>query len=285
MTGSPAAPRSGENTLTVSQSSGSAPGAAGDTGVSANPDCGGGGPNAAASRTPSHGRAGRGAANRRSPTGGWANGMPRKMATPSPARPRTSPPAVRTTGSVTSMRTPSPAGPGPDISGCGPLWPPGRRLRHRVEQDDGNLARRGALLVIREIRGDFLLPGVDRRPLVRVRDPRPDLDRRGAHLDGGVRVRDQVAEPLRVTRPARRRAEDREAVAHLLVDQRVHPFGAALGPGMVQQQEGGSLEPAAHLPAVRAELLDDLSVEVLTFGHGWLPSGFLCLSRRIIGGR
>src|SRR5216683_659339 len=158
MTGSPAAPRSGENTLTVSQSSGSAPGAAGDT---ANPDCGGGGPNAAASRTPSHGRAGRGAANRRSPTGGRANGMPRKMATPSPARPRTSPPAVRTTGSVTSMRTPSPAGPGPDISGCGPLWPPGRRLRHRVEQDDGNLARRGALLVIREIRGDFLLPGVE----------------------------------------------------------------------------------------------------------------------------
>src|SRR5229473_2173588 len=176
MTGSPAAPRSGENTLTVSQSSGSAPGAAGDTGVSANPDCGGGGPNAAASRTPSHG------------------------------------PAVRTTGSVTSMRTPSPAGPGPDISGCGPLWPPGRRLRHRVEQDDGNLARRGALLVIREIRGDFLLPGVDRRPLVRVRDPRPDLERLGAHLDGGVRVRDQVAEPLRVTRPARRRAEDRKSV-------------------------------------------------------------------------
>ena len=109
MTGSPAAPRSGENTLTVSQSSGSASGAAGDIGVTRNPDCGGGGPNAAASRTPSHGRAGRGAANRRSPTGGWANGMPRKTATLSCARPRTSPAAVRTTGSVTSMRTPSPA--------------------------------------------------------------------------------------------------------------------------------------------------------------------------------
>ena len=109
MTGSPAAPRSGENTLTVSQSSGSVPGAAGDIGVSRNADCGGGGPNAAASRTPSHGRAGRGAANRRSPTGGWANGMPRKTATSSCARPRTSPAAVRTTGSVTSMRTLSPA--------------------------------------------------------------------------------------------------------------------------------------------------------------------------------
>src|SRR5580704_508629 len=167
MTGSPAAPRSGENTLTVSQSSGSAPGAAGSIGVSSNPDCGGGGPKVAASRTPSQARAARGAANRRSPTGGWANGMPRKTATPPFARPRTSPAAVRTTGSVVSMRAPSPAGLGPDISRCGPLCPSGRRLRHRVEQDDGNHTRRGGLLVLGEARDVFLLLAPDRLPLVR----------------------------------------------------------------------------------------------------------------------
>ena len=103
----PAPPGSGENTLTVSQSSGSAPGATDAVGPSMNADCGGGGPNMSASRTPSHGRAGCGAANRRVPTGGWANGMPRKTATPFSARPRTCPAAVRTTGSVTSIRTPS----------------------------------------------------------------------------------------------------------------------------------------------------------------------------------
>src|ERR1700729_3901399 len=122
MTGSPAAPRSGENTLTVSQSSGSASGAAGDIGVTRTPDCGGGGPNAVASRVPSQGRAGRGAANRRSPTGGWANGMPRKTAMSAALRrPRTRPLAVRTTGSVTSMHAPLvPRGPraGPDL----PVW-------------------------------------------------------------------------------------------------------------------------------------------------------------------
>ena len=106
MTGSPAAPRPGENTLTVSQSPGSASGETGAIAAGRNPDCGGGGPNMAASRTPSQGRAGRGAANRRSPTGGWANGMPRKTAMPFSVRPRTAPAAVRTTGSDTSMRTP-----------------------------------------------------------------------------------------------------------------------------------------------------------------------------------
>src|SRR6266700_1174701 len=276
MTGSPAAPRSGENTLTVSQSSGSAPGAGGDTGVSRNPDCGGGGPNMAASRTPSQARAGRGAANRRSPTGGWANGMPRKTATPPSDRPRTCPAAVRTTGSVTSMRTSSPA-PGPEISGCGPRWPPGRRLRHRVEQEDGNLARRGALLIICEIGHAFLLRGIDSRPLVRFRHPGPDLDGRRAHLDRDIRVREQVAEPLRVARLAAGRTEYRVAVVHLLVDQRVHPFGPALGAGVVQQQEGLALKPAAYLAIVRPEFLDDLSVEVLAVGHGRLPSHFLLL--------
>src|SRR5229473_5156706 len=196
MTGSPAAAGSGENTLTVSQSPGSAPGAMGDIGVSRNPDCGGGGPNMAASRTPSQGRAGRGAAYRRSPTGGSANGMPRKTATPPSTRPRTRPAAVRTTGSVTSMRAPSPGGAG-NIP-VRTLWPPGRRLRLRVEQDDGNLARRGALLIIREIGHALLLRGIDGRPLGRVRHPGPDLDGRRAHLDRDIRVREQVAEPLRV---------------------------------------------------------------------------------------
>src|SRR5580693_8689921 len=124
MTGNPAAPGSGVNTLTVSQSSGSVPGAAGGAGVTAYADCGGGGPNTAASRTPSQSRAGRGAANRRSPVGGSANGMPRK--TPMPAalrRPRTRPLAVRTTGSVTSMYAPLvPRGPraGPDFARMDP---------------------------------------------------------------------------------------------------------------------------------------------------------------------
>src|SRR2546429_509453 len=52
MTGSPAPPRSGENTLTVSQSSGSAPGATGADGPRLNADCGGGGPQQAAPPPP-----------------------------------------------------------------------------------------------------------------------------------------------------------------------------------------------------------------------------------------
>src|SRR5260370_37790478 len=271
MTGSPAAPGPGENTLTVSQSPGSAPGSMGDIGVSRNPDGGGGDPNMAAARTPSQGRAGRGAANRRSPTGGWANGMPRKTATPPSARPRTRPAAVRTTGSVTSMRAPSPGGAG-NIP-VRTLWPPGRRLRLRVEQDDGNLARRGALLIIREIGHALLLRGPDRGPLVLIRHPGPDLDGRRAQLDADVRVRDHVAEPLRVARLPSGRAENRVAVAHLLVDQRVHPLGAGLGAGLVQQQHGLSLEEPAYLSSVRTELLYDLAVEVFTVGHGPAPFG------------
>src|SRR4249919_4056295 len=198
MTGSPAPPSSGENTLTVSQSSGSAPGATGAVGPSMNADCGGGGPNMSASRTPSHGRAGCGAANRRAPTGGWANGMPRKTATPFSARPRTCPAAVRTTGSVTSIRTPS--GMSRKTSGCGPMWPPGRTLRHRVEQDDWNFARRGSLLIVREIGHALLLRGPDRGALAPFGYPRPGLHGGRAQLDGDLRMRDEVAEPLRVAR-------------------------------------------------------------------------------------
>src|SRR6201995_2733409 len=175
MTGSPAPPGSGENTLTVSQSSGSAPGATGAVGPSMNADCGGGGPNKSASPTPAHGPAGWGAANRRPPTGGWANGMPRNTATPFSARPRTCPAAVRTTGSVTSIRTPSRAM-SRETSGCGPLWPPGRTLRHRVEKDDWNFARRGVLLIICEMGHAFLLRGPDRGALVALGHPGPGPD-------------------------------------------------------------------------------------------------------------
>src|SRR4029077_9653733 len=241
MTGSPAGPRSGENTLTVSQSSGSAPGATGAVGVSRNADCGGGGPNMAASRTPSQGRAGSGAANRRWPVGGWANGMPRKTATPFSARPRTCPAAVRTTGSVTSMRTPL-QGMSRKISGCGPLWPPGRRLRHRVEQDDGNLARRGVLLIVREMGHAFLLRGPDRGALVPVGDPGPGPDGRRADLEGDVRAGDQVTEPLRVAWLPSERGEDGVTAPYLLVDEGVDPFGTRLGPGVVQQQQRLPLE-------------------------------------------
>src|SRR5436190_1400155 len=246
MTGSPAPPSSGENTLTVSQSSGSAPGATGAVGPSMNADCGGGGPNMSASRTPSHGRAGCGAANRRAPTGGWANGMPRNTATPFSARPRTCPAAVRTTGSVTSIRTPS--GDEPETSGCGPLWPPGRTLRHRVEQHDRNFARRGVHLIVREMGHAFLLRGPDRGALIPLGHPGPGLDGRRADLGRDVRVGDQVAEPLRVARLPAGRGEHRVRAPHLLVDERVDPFGARLGPAVVQQHRLPLEEPSG-LPA------------------------------------
>src|ERR687895_2784982 len=70
--GSPSVPRSGDQTLSVSQSS-DAP--------DVDEACGAGGPNVDASRAPSHGCTGTGARNRRAPTGGWAYGMPRKTAT------------------------------------------------------------------------------------------------------------------------------------------------------------------------------------------------------------
>src|SRR6476661_2954188 len=121
MTGSPAPPGSGENTLTVSQSSGSALGATGAVGPSMNADCGGGGPNMSASRTPSHGRA--------------------------VLRPPAYLPGGRTDHGLGYIH-PHPFGDEPETSGCGPLWPPGRTLRHRGEQHDWNFARRGGQLVV-----------------------------------------------------------------------------------------------------------------------------------------
>src|SRR6185437_9792244 len=270
MTGSAAPPGSGENTLTVSQSSGSAPGATGAEGASRSPDCGGGGPNMAASRTPSQALAGCGAANRRAPTGGWANGMPRKTATPFSTRPRTCPAAVRTTGSVTSIRTPSRAM-SRKSSGCGPLWPPGRTLRHRVEQDDWNFARRGVLLIICEMGHAFLLRGPDRGALVARGYPGPGPDGGRADLKGDVRADDQVAEPLRVARLPAGRGEDGVTAPDLKVDERVDPFGTRLGPGVVQQQQWLPLEEPPDLPVVRTEFRDDLAVEVVAIRHGLAP--------------
>src|SRR5690348_6665769 len=221
----------------------------------------------AASRTPSQSRAGSGAANRRTPTGGWANGMPRKTATSFSTRPRTCPAAVRTTGSVTSIRTPSRAM-SRKTSGCGPLWPPGRTLRHRVEQDDWNFARRSVLLIICEMGHAFLLRGPDRGALVALGHPGPGPDGGRADLDGDVRAGDQVAEPLRVTRLPSGRREDGVTAPDRKVDERVDPFGTRLGPGVVQQQQRLTLEEPPDLSAVRAEFRDDLAVEVVAIRHG-----------------
>src|SRR5882724_12087038 len=156
--------------------------------------------------------------------------MPRKTAMPFSVRPRTCPATVRTTGSVTSMRTPSPIAIGKSwavisasgyygsgISGCGRLWPPGRRLRLRGEHDDGNHAGRGSLLILCELGIPLLLRLPDRVPLISVGHPGPGLHGRPADLDRDLRVSDQVAEPLRVTGLTAERGEDGKIAVHLLV--------------------------------------------------------------------
>jgi hypothetical protein len=65
-------------------------------------------------------------------------------------------------------------------------------------------------------------------------------------------VGDQVAKPLRVARLPAGRAEHRVRAPHLLVDERVDPFGARLGPVVVQQQHRLPLEePPAFPPFAR----------------------------------
>ena len=84
-----------------------------------------------------------------------------------------------------------------------------------------------------------------------------------AYLDRGVRVGHQVVIPVRVGRSAALRAENGEALADRLVDERTYPLHAALRPRVVQEQEGAALERAADLAGVRAEFFDDLRVEVV----------------------
>src|SRR6201989_1524158 len=175
MTGSPAPPGSGENTLTVSQSSGSAPGATGAVGPSMNADFGGWGPDG--------GRAERYAAEH-----GHAV-----------LRPPAYLPGGRTDHGLGYIH-PHPFGDEPETSGCGPLWPPGRTLRHRVQQHDWNFARRGVHLVVREMGHTLLLRGPDRGALVALGHPGPGPDGGRADLGRNVGVGDQVAEPLRVAR-------------------------------------------------------------------------------------
>src|SRR6266576_2976578 len=103
MTGSAAPPGSGENTLTVSQSSGSAPGATGADG---------------------------GLGERYAAEDGHAVLHPPAYL-----------PGGRTDHGLGYIHPHPFSGDEPETSGCGPPWPPGRTLSHRVEQDDWNFAR------------------------------------------------------------------------------------------------------------------------------------------------
>src|ERR1700761_4426134 len=163
MTGSRACgPGSGDQTLTVSQSSGSpSPGGAETT-----RPCGwgGGAPKLSAGRAPSQWAAGWGAWKRSGPTGGRANGMPRKTLTPSSRRPTTRPVLVRASGVATRAV---------------------RSALGGLEDDDRDLAV-GLGLVLGEPRLGLLLAGPDRLPLGRVGHPGGHRDGLGAGLDGGL---------------------------------------------------------------------------------------------------
>jgi hypothetical protein len=93
-------------------------------------------------------------------------------------------------------------------------------------------------------------------------DARPDRDGLRSHLNGGVWVGHQVVIPVRVERAASLRAENGEALTNLLAHERTDPLHAALRALMVQQQHRGVRERAADVAAIRAELLDDLRVEI-----------------------
>src|SRR6266566_4145768 len=142
-----------------------------------------------------------------------------------------------------------------------------KTLRLRVEQDDWNFARRGVLLIVREMGHAFLLRGPDRGAFVARGHPCPGPDGGRAHLHRHVGVSDHIAEPLRVARLPSGRAEYRIAAPHRQVDERIDPFGACLGPGVVQQQQRLPLEEPPDLPAVGAKFRDDFSIEVVAIRH------------------
>src|ERR1700761_8556557 len=251
MTGSRAAgPRSGDQTLTVSQSSGSpVPGGA----ETARPDgWGGGAPNVSAARMPSQGSAGSGDRKRKGPTGGRAKGMPRKTCRPPSERPVTRPVVVRTGG-------------GTGASGAGAAMASGPSAGGGLEDDDRDLAA-GLLLVLGEPGLQFLLPGPDRLPLLRVGHPGGPRDGLGADLEGGLGVGLQVVVPGRVVRGTGLGGEDRVAAVHRLVGQRGDPLLAGPGPGVVQQDQVVSGK-RLDLAAVGAELVDDAGVPIIEFGH------------------
>jgi hypothetical protein len=63
-----------------------------------------------------------------------------------------------------------------------------------------------------------------------------------------------------VPRPS---SEDGDRVGgEALVGDRIDPFGAGLGPAMVQHEERAPFERAADAPVVRAELVDDRLIPV-----------------------
>src|ERR1700722_18931535 len=135
-------------------------------------------------------------------------------------------------------------------------------LLNGIENEHRDLPGRRGYLVFREIRPFPLLPLPDLLPLARARDARLDRDGLRAHLDGRVRVRHQVVIPVWVGRGAPLRGKNSEAIADRLVDKRAYPLRAAFRPRVVQEQHGGARERAAHLARVRAELFDDLRVEI-----------------------
>src|SRR4051794_24930769 len=137
-----------------------------------------------------------------------------------------------------------------------------------LEDHDGDRAPRRRLLVLGELWEGRLLRSPDPLALVLVRHPRPHVSLLRAELDLRVGIRNDVVVPVGVRRRTALRGEHGDrAVAEVLVHQRVDAFGAGLRPLVVQKDHRRPLEHAADLPAVRAELLDDLLVEILHVTH------------------
>src|SRR5581483_8719137 len=128
--------------------------------------------------------------------------------------------------------------------------------------DDGDLPI-GLLLVLGEARHELLLPLPDPVPLLALGDASAHIEGVGADLDGDVRVCLDVVEPVGVRRGAALGREDSEAVAHLLVGQRIDPLLAALRATRMEEQQSPTLERPTDLAGIGPELGDDLGVPVV----------------------
>ena len=102
-----------------------------------------------------------------------------------------------------------------------------------------------------------------------------------ADLDRDVGIGAQVEEPGRALRRAPERGDDDEVVAVLGVDQRRRARSARLRAGGCQEQQRRTRKVPGDFAAVRAELLDDLAVELCMSAGGSEVTGrsfgeFMC---------
>src|SRR5437588_1549535 len=148
----------------------------------------------------------------------------------------------------------------------------------RFQHDHGDLAAR-LVLVLPELWVLLRLLGVEGLTLLGIGDPGRHLQRVVADLDLGVGIGLDVVEPVGGLVGPALGSEDHVVVAFLPVHERVDPRRAALGTGVVEEQDRLAGKEPADLACIGAELLDDRCVPVVRVRRHDCSSSATVLSR------